>query len=63
MRTSQLDPHATTQQSFPPCLHKRLIDRISTEDGKATSKFRCLECGATLDEQEIAATDSHALLS
>jgi hypothetical protein len=36
-----------------PCCHKRLIDRICAEDGQATSKYRCLECGAILDEAEV----------
>ncbi len=50
MRSPQLDPTPT-----PPCRHMRLIDRIRSDDEKEPPRFRCLECGAVVDEQQLAA--------
>lgn len=55
MRPSLTNPPAGHAVEYPPCCHKRLIDRVCTEDETATSQFRCLECGAVIDEQDIAA--------
>jgi hypothetical protein len=35
------------------CQHGRLIDHVLTKEGKRTSKVRCLECGAKLDDPHL----------
>lgn len=60
MRPSPTNPPAGPAVHYPPCCHRRLIDRVCTEDGKATSRFRCLECGAIIEEEEIGATPAHS---
>ena len=52
MHSSQLEPKTITAAPSPACCHQRLIDRIRSEDGKETSQFRCLECGAIVGERE-----------
>ncbi|MBI4002237.1 MAG: hypothetical protein HY348_10680 [Nitrospira defluvii] len=45
MHTPQLDPSVASASPSPPCRHKRLVDRVLTENGQETGKVRCLECG------------------
>jgi len=35
---------------FHTCSHRRLIDNVFSEDGTATDKVRCVECGAVFDD-------------
>jgi hypothetical protein len=49
MRSPQLDPTMTRALA---CLHMRLIDRIRCEDDKEPPRFRCLECGAVIQDPE-----------
>lgn len=48
MQTPQLDPTPTPPSPSPTCRHKRLVDRILTDNGKETGKVRCLECGEVI---------------
>lgn len=52
MHSPQLDP---TMARTLTCRHMRLIDRIRSEDEKEPPRFRCLECGAVVEEQQPAA--------
>ncbi|MCE3225079.1 MAG: hypothetical protein K0S58_3259 [Nitrospira sp.] len=50
MHSPRLDPIPT-----PCCRHQRLIERVRCEDATEPLRFRCLECGAVVEEQEPAA--------
>lgn len=55
MRSPQLEP--TTTRTLT-CLHMRLIDRIRCEDETQPPLFRCLECGAVIQDPHTAAKTS-----
>lgn len=55
MRSPQLDP-SMTRTSI--CLHMRLIDRIRGEDEKERPLYRCLECGAVIQDPHSVAKTS-----
>ena len=55
MRSPQLDPSMT--RTFI-CLHMRLIDRIRDEDEKERPLYRCLECGAVIQDPHSVAKTS-----
>ena len=48
MRSPQLDPTMTRTLT---CLHMRLIDRVPPNDDKEPSRYRCLECGAIIEDR------------
>ncbi len=49
MQSPQLDPTTTRTLS---CVHMRLIDRIRSEHDEDPPRYRCLECGAVIEEPE-----------
>lgn len=51
MQTPQLDPTPTPPSPSHGCRHKRLVDRILTDNGKESGKVRCLECGEVIADQ------------
>lgn len=56
MRSPQLDPTMTQTLT---CLHMRLIDRIRCEDEQEPPRYRCLECGAVIqDPNTVVKTSS-----
>ncbi len=55
MRSPQLDP--TTAPTLA-CLHRRLIDRIRSEHDEDPPRYRCLECGAVIEDEEPQARPS-----
>lgn len=55
MPSPQLEP--TTTRTLT-CLHMRLIDRIRCEDEQAPPRYRCLECGAVIQEPKPPAKTS-----
>ena len=55
MRSPQLEPTVTRTLT---CLHMRLIDRIRCEDETERPLYRCLECGAVIQDPHTAAKTS-----
>ncbi|MCE3225082.1 MAG: hypothetical protein K0S58_3262 [Nitrospira sp.] len=55
MHTPQLDQTADPTASSPVCRHKRLVDRVLSDNGMETGKVRCLECGAIIADH-VAST-------
>ncbi len=55
MRSPQLEPTVTRTLA---CLHMRLIDRIRCEDETQRPLYRCLECGAVIQDPHTAAKAS-----
>ncbi len=49
MRSPQLDPTMTRTLT---CRHMRLIDRIHSEHDDDPPRYRCLECGAVIEDPE-----------
>lgn len=54
MDTPRLDLPPTTAVPIPTCRHKRLVDRVLTENGEETGEVCCLECGAIIPDQTPA---------
>ena len=55
MRSPQLEPTMTRTLT---CLHMRLIDRIRCEDETERPLYRCLECGAVIQDPNAVAKTS-----
>jgi hypothetical protein len=53
MQTPRVEPK-TTISPASICSHRRLVERVRSEDKDAPSRFRCLECGAIIDTLQRA---------